>query len=137
MKNRITIEVVVNVNLQKVWDFWTKPEHIVNWNFASDDWHCPKATNDLRVGGKFSATMASKDGTMSFDFEGVYNEVVELNKIAYAMADGRQVLVAFEKQGNTTVVTEVFDPEDQNPLEMQKNGWQSILNNFKEYVEAN
>ncbi|MFI0429513.1 SRPBCC family protein [Mariniflexile sp. HMF6888] len=137
MKNKITVEIVVNTDLQKVWNFWTKPEHIVNWNFASDDWHCPKATNDLRVGGKFSATMASKDGAMSFDFEGVYDEVIELKRIAYAMVDGRQVLVTFEKHGNATTVTEVFDPENQNPLEMQENGWQAILNNFKVYVEKN
>ncbi len=137
MKNKITVEVVVNADLQKVWNFWTKPEHIVNWNFASDDWHCPKATNDLRVGGKFSATMASKDGAMGFDFEGVYDEVIELKKIAYTMVDGRQVQVTFEKHGNATTVTEVFDPENQNPLEMQENGWQAILNNFKVYVEKN
>ncbi len=134
--SKITIETNVNADLKKAWDYWTLPEHIVNWNFASDDWHCPKAENDPRTGGKFKATMASKDGKMSFDFEGIYDEVIDQQKISYSMSDGRQVHISFEKNGDATKVTEVFDPENQNSEEMQRSGWQSILNNFKKYVES-
>lgn len=133
----ITVCTSVESSLEKVWDCFTKPEHIVNWNFASDDWCCPKAENDLRVGGKFSSTMASKDETTSFDFEGIYNEVEKHKKIAYAMADGRKVTVRFNELEGKVIVTENFDPEHTNPLDMQRGGWQSILDNFKKYVESN
>ncbi len=135
--SKITVETTLNTELDKVWNYWTSPEHIVNWNFASDDWHCPKATNDIRTGGKFSSTMASKDGKMSFDFEGIYDEVIEHKKIAYSLEDGRQVLVTFENQNGKTTVTEQFDPENIHPEDFQKAGWQSILNNFKKYVNGN
>lgn len=133
---KITVEVIVNTNLQKVWDSFTNARHIVNWNFASDDWCCPKAENDLRKGGKLKSTMAAKDGSMSFDFEGIYQEVVEHKKIVFTMPDGRQVEVLFESTDGKTKVTESFDPETTNPLEMQRDGWQAILNNFKKYTEA-
>jgi uncharacterized protein YndB with AHSA1/START domain len=107
----------------------------VKWNNASEDWHTPFAENDLKVGGKFKYTMASKDGTMRFDFEGVYTHVVNLSLIAYEMADGRKVKIVFEKDGKGIKVIESFDPETENPEEMQKNGWQAILDNFKKYVE--
>lgn len=133
---KITIAAEIAANDQKVWDYWTQPQHIVNWNFASPDWHCPKAENDVRTGGKFSSVMASRDGKMSFEFGGVYDEVVNGKKIAYTMGDGRKVETVFENLNGKTRVTTHFDPENTNPIEMQKGGWQAILNNFKEYVET-
>lgn len=132
---KIKIETRVKSTLENVWQKWTGAEHIVNWNFASDDWHCPKATNDPQTGGKFSSTMASKDGSMNFDFEGVYDEVVPQTSIAYTMSDGRKVLIEFKEEGDAILITETFDPESQNPIEMQQAGWQAILNNFKSYTE--
>lgn len=136
-QQKITIQSIISADMDKVWNYRTQPEHIVNWNFASDDWHCPVAENNLEMGGKFRSTMASKDGTMSFDFEGIYDEVVDRKKIAYSMSDGRRVIVEFENQGNQVKVTESFDPEQTNPEEMQRAGWQAILDNFKKYVEKN
>lgn len=135
--NAITIEADINASLEKVWDFWNTPKHIMNWNAASPDWHCPKSENDLRVGGTFSATMAAKDGSFSFDFGGTYDLVKLHEKIAYTLGDGRKVEIHFSKKGNGTHVKETFDPESENPLEMQKGGWQAILNNFKSYTETN
>lgn len=132
---KITVTITTSSSLKSVWDKWTGAEHIVNWNFASDDWHCPKATNDPQTGGKFSSTMASKDGTMSFDFEGMYDEVIPHQSIAYTMPDGRKVQVTFQTENDITTVTEIFDPETQNPADLQKAGWQAILDNFKRYVE--
>jgi len=132
---RITVQCSVKDPIAHVWDCWTKPEHITRWNHASDDWHCPAATNDLRVGGSFAATMAAKDGSVSFDFMGIYDEIVSEKLIAYHMADNRKVEVTFRSIGNTTEVIEIFDPENQNPLEMQQAGWQMILNNFKKHAE--
>ena len=131
----ITVQASISAKIERVWGFWTKPEHIVKWNFASSDWHCPAAENDLRTGGKFKSTMASKDGKMSFDFEGVYDEVIEQKRIAYSLADGRQVKVVFEELGDKTEVIETFDPENENSEELQRSGWQSIMDNFKSYVE--
>lgn len=133
---KITIEAVISAGIEKVWDHYTKPEHITHWNFASDDWQCPKAENDLRAGGKYFARMEAKDGSFGFDFEAVYDEVVYLKKIAYTMGDGRQAITRFENQGGNTKVNTTFDPENSNPVEMQREGWQAILNNFKKYVEA-
>lgn len=134
-EKRITVQTTISSKVEKVWDFWTKPEHIVKWNFASNDWHCPAAENDLRTGGKFKSTMASKDGKMSFDFEGIYDEVIECKRIAYSLADERKVIVVFEELGDKTKVTETFDPENENSEELQRSGWQSIMDNFKSYVE--
>ncbi|MGH9947384.1 MAG: SRPBCC family protein [Pyrinomonadaceae bacterium] len=134
---KITVETVVSADSKKVWDYLTKPEHITKWNFASDDWHCPKAENDLRPGGKMSSRMEAKDGSFGFDFEAVYDEVIDNEKIAYTMTDGRQATTNFENLGGETKVTIVFDAENENSVEMQKDGWQSILNNFKKYAEAN
>lgn len=132
---KITVETIINAPLNKVWDCWTLPQHITQWNAASDDWHCPKAENDLKEGGKFSFTMASKDGKMSFDFEGVYTAVVVGKAIAYTMFDQREAVVTFSNIDNQTKITEVFEAENMNPIEMQQMGWQAILNNFKRYVE--
>ncbi|NTE05760.1 polyketide cyclase [Agrobacterium tumefaciens] len=139
MDNRqsITIEATVNAPVEKVWAFWTQPQHITKWTFASGDWHVPYAENDLKVDGKFKTTMAAKDGSMQFDFEGIYSIVNEHKLIAYELADGRQVKITFEEIDGQTQLTETFDPEDQHPIEMQKEGWQSILNNFKKYTEEN
>ena len=134
----ITVDAVINAPIDKVWSFWNEPEHITQWAFASDDWHTPKASNDLKVGGKFSTTMAAKDGSMSFDFGGTYDMVEKNVLIFYTMGDGRKAYVFFQKQGdNTTKVIEVFEMESQNPEEMQRGGWQAIMNNFKKHVESN
>jgi len=132
----IKIDATISATPQKVWEYWNKPEHITKWNFASEDWHCPKASNDLRVGGKYSARMEAKDGSFGFDFDVVYDEVVDQKKISYTMGDGRKVTTTFETLGEKTKVTTVFDAEKENSEEMQKNGWQAILNNFKKYAEA-
>ncbi|MBB6501349.1 SRPBCC family protein [Pedobacter cryoconitis] len=137
MSNKITVTAKVNADIKKVWDCYTNPEHITKWNFADPSWQCPSATNDMRVGGKYSARMEAKDGSFGFDFEAVYNEVIEGEKFTYAMPDGRQVTVVFNENGTQTDVIVTFDAEEQNSLEMQKNGWQAILDNFKKYTEAN
>lgn len=133
----ITINAVVNAPLEKVWNFWNDPNHIMQWNNASDDWHTPKATNDLRVGGKLVATMAAKDGSHSFDFAGTYSEIIPNKKIAYAIEDGRKVKINFEQSGSQTKITEVFEPEKVFPIAMQRGGWQAILNDFKKHIENN
>lgn len=131
----ITVEAIVNAPVEKVWKYWTQPEHIIKWNYASDDWHCPAASNDLRAGGKFVATMAAKDGSMSFNFNGIYDQVIPHQLISYVIEGGRKVKIAFSSEAKGTKVVESFEPEDENPLEMQKGGWQAILNNFKKYTE--
>ncbi|MGC4040193.1 MAG: SRPBCC domain-containing protein [Flavobacterium sp.] len=133
----MTVRISTKQKLEKAWDYFTDPKHIVNWCFASDDWHAPKAENDLRTGGTFSTTMAAKDGSFSFDFGGTYDEVIPLKKYSYTMADGRKVIVKFDVLDDTVIVTENFNPEHQNPLEMQRGGWQMILENFKKYLENN
>ena len=135
--DRIEISALVRAEKRKVWNYYTQPEHITNWNFASDDWCCPSAENDLQKGGKYKARMEAKDGSFGFDFEAVYDEVVPKEKLEYHLEDGRVVLTTFSTSDGQTKVTTVFDPEEQNPVEMQKNGWQAILNNFKKYVENN
>lgn len=134
--SKITIESVITAPPQKVWQLWNEPKHITKWNFAADDWCCPKAANDLKVGGKYSARMEAKDGSFGFDFEAIYDEVIEQKKITYTMGDGRQATTRFEDLGGKTKVTTVFDAESENPVEMQRDGWQAILNNFKKYVET-
>jgi uncharacterized protein YndB with AHSA1/START domain len=132
----ITVETVVNAPINKVWESWTLPQHITKWNQASDEWHTPYAENDCRTGGKFKSTMAAKDGSVSFDFEGVYSLVIPHERIEYAMTDGRTVKIIFGANGNQTTVTETFDPESENSLELQRGGWQAILNSFKRYTEG-
>ena len=133
----ITVESTIDAPVEKVWEFWTKPEHITKWNNASDDWHTPRAENDLRVGGKFSARMEAKDGSFGFDFGGVYDAVRENEYIEYTLGDDRKVKVNFTPQGNKTKVVESFDAENTHSVEMQRGGWQAILDNFKKYTEAN
>lgn len=131
----ITVETLVSAPVGKTWKFWTVPEHIVQWCFASDDWHAPDAANDVRTGGKFSTTMAAKDGSVSFAFEGVYTKVVEFECIEYVLSDGRKVKITFQGEGKQTKVIETFDAEEMNSLELQQSGWQAILDNFKKHVE--
>ena len=133
---KITIETTVKAKPKKVWDYYTQPEHITKWNFASDDWHCPKAENDVRVGGKMNSRMEAKDGSFGFDFEATYDEVQNHRKLVYTMPDGRQVITKFDDLGDKTKVTTQFDAENQNPVDMQRDGWQEILNNFKKHVES-
>lgn len=135
-KAPVTIQSTINAPVEKVWQYFNEPEHIMNWAFASPDWHAPAATNDLREGGTFSTTMAAKDGSFSFDFGGVYTKVVEHKVIEYTLGDGRKVKVNFTSNGNETTVVETFDPEDTHPVDFQQAGWQAILDNFKNYTEA-
>lgn len=135
--SKITVESIVSANPKKVWESWNDPKHITKWNFASDDWQCPKASNDLKVGGKYVARMEAKDGSFGFDFEAIYDEVIEQKKITYTMGDGRKATTKFEDLGGKTKVTTTFDAEKENSEEMQKQGWQAILGNFKKYVEGN
>lgn len=133
---KITVQTVVKSDLRKVWDAWNNPEDIKKWNAASDDWHTPRSTVDLREGGKFSARMEARDGSQGFDFEGTYTRVVPQKLIEYRMSDGRQVKVEFSQAGNGVLVKETFDAESENTSEMQRQGWQTILDNFGKYVEA-
>jgi uncharacterized protein YndB with AHSA1/START domain len=126
----------VNAAVEKVWNCWTEPKHITKWNQASEDWHCPKAENDVRPGGKFSATMAAKDGSFSFDFGGTHDDVEKHKTIASTMGDGRKMTVRFEETNGKTKVTESFEAENMNSLEMQRFGWQAILENFKKHTES-
>lgn len=134
-KEWIIVETTINSPIEKVWELWTSPEHIIHWNNASEDWHTPKAENDLKVGGKFVFKMEAKDGTFGFEFEGIYTDVKKNELIAYKMHDGRQVKVNFTGEGDLTKITETFEVEDINTTDLQRNGWQAILNNFKKYVE--
>lgn len=136
-RTKITVESTVKAPVEKVWNFWSSPDHIKKWNSASEDWHTPFAENDLRTGGKFHSRMEARDGSFGFDFGGVYDDVKPNERIEYTMGDGRRVIVNFTANGNETKVVETFEAEDTNSIEMQKGGWQSILDNFKKYTEAN
>lgn len=132
----ITVKSTIHAPINKVWKCWTDLVHIVNWNHASDDWHTPHAENDLSVGGKFSYTMAAKDGSFSFDFWGNYTDIQEHENITIKLGDDRNLQISFASDGDITHVTETFDAENQNPVELQQTGWQAILDNFKKYTEA-
>jgi len=135
-KTIITVETTVNAPVEKVWQYWTEPRHIIRWNNASADWCTTKAENDLREGGSFSATMAAKDGSFSFDFGGVYDKIKKHELIEYTLGDGRKVKVVFSSAGDQTKVVEEFEAESTHSIEMQKGGWQAIMDNFKKHVEA-
>ncbi|MCE6992943.1 SRPBCC family protein [Dyadobacter sp. CY323] len=137
LAQKITVESTVNAPITKVWEQFNAPEHVTKWCFASDDWHAPFAENDLQTGGKFKTTMAAKDGSFSFDFGGVYSNVTPESLIEYTMEDGRTVKVVFTDHNGSTTVTEIFDAEQTHSVEMQKAGWQAILDNFKKHVEEN
>lgn len=131
----ITVETIVQAPLSKVWEAWHKPEHIVNWAFADDSWEAPSAKNDLRTGGTFVTVMAAKDKSAQFDFGGTYTNVKEHEVIEYNLTDTRHVKVLFAETPEGVKITETFDPESENTEELQRSGWQAILNNFKKYVE--
>ncbi|TDQ28747.1 SRPBCC domain-containing protein [Tenacibaculum caenipelagi] len=136
-KTIITVKAIVNTPIAKVWELYTDPKHIVKWNTPSKDWHTTKAENDLKIGGKFLSRMEAKDGSFGFDFSGIYNDVKLNETIVYTIDDGRNVSVNFTEDKNTTTVVIKFEAETQNSIEMQKGGWQSILNCFKSYAETN
>lgn len=141
-KGEIMVETPINEPIDKVWEMYTNPVHIMRWNHASDDWHSPSATSDLRVNGEFKIRMEARDGSAGFDFNGVYTEVspaedMEHKVLAYTMDDGRRARIEFTAVGNSTHVRVTFDPEQENSAALQKSGWQAILNNFKDYAETN
>lgn len=136
MNKTIIIQTLVSAPIEKVWEFWNQSEHIVKWAFASDDWEAPAAHNDLQVGGKFVTTMAAKDKSASFDFNGVYTAVNEHELIEYTIEDGRKVSIKFETVPEGVQITETFEPENENSEELQRAGWQAILDNFKKLVES-
>lgn len=133
---KITVEITIKKGLDSVWNYWTEPGHILKWNHASDDWHTVRAENELKVGGKFFYRMEAKDGSFGFDFESNYEVVNEKSELTYIMSDGRRATTIFENKETETKVTTTFDPENENPEELQKAGWQAILNNFKKYAES-
>jgi uncharacterized protein YndB with AHSA1/START domain len=137
MKKAITVATLIKAPIEKVWTYWTEPIHITQWNFASIDWWAPRATNDLTKGGKFSFRMEAKDGSFGFDLEGMYDRVEIQKRIDYTLSDERKVMVEFVIDGNTCKVVEEFEAETENSEELQRAGWQAILDNFKKYVEEN
>ncbi|MFY9150826.1 MAG: SRPBCC family protein [Prolixibacteraceae bacterium] len=134
---KITVQSTILAPIDAVWKSWTDPKEIVNWYFASEDWHCPRAENDLSVNGKFLFRMEAKDGSFGFDFEGIYTSVKTKELIEYVLADDRRISISFTDLGNEIEITETFDAETENPVEMQQKGWQAILNQFKKYTESN
>lgn len=137
MENKkITVQALVEASSDKVWDCYNNPKHIVNWNFADPSWHCPSAENDMVVGGIYNARMEAKDGSFGFDFQAIYSDIQPGKEFTYGFAE-RTVQVQFKERGDQTEVIIQFDPENENPLEMQQAGWQAILNNFKSYTENN
>ena len=136
MSEKIVVECLVNRPRQAVWNCYNQPEHIVNWNYASDDWCCPSAEVDLRAGGRLCSRMEAKDGSFGFDFEAIYDEVLDGVRVAYTLTDGRKVQTSFAECEGATRVSTSFDAETENPAELQRAGWQAILDNFKRYVES-
>ena len=136
MKKEITVQVEISLNIKKVWEVLTEPIHIINWNFASDDWFCPKAENNLKIGEKFNYRMEAKDGSFGFDFWGTYMEIEICKKLFSTLGDGRKLKIFLEEKNGVTTITERFEAENENSIELQKNGWQSILNNLKKYAES-
>lgn len=134
--NKIRIETFVQKPIELVWEAWTLPQHIMEWNSASDDWYTPDAENDPRTGGSFRSTMAARDGSARFEFGGTYTEVIPQQKIAYTIGDGRSVEVTFETTGDGIKIVEIFEAEMANSKELQREGWQSILDHFRRYAEA-
>src|SRR5438046_6226935 len=134
---KITVQTAINAPIEKVWQLWNAHEHITKWCAAADDWHTTRAENDIRTGGKFLSRMEAKDGSTGFDFGGVYDNVKKHELIEYTIGDGRKVSVRFSGEGNNIQIVETFEAENQNSIEMQRGGWQAILDNFKKYVEEN
>jgi uncharacterized protein YndB with AHSA1/START domain len=133
---KITVEATINAPVAKVWELWNNPDDVIKWNTPDPGWHTPSSENDLRVGGRFKNRMEAKDGTFGFDFEGIYDSVILNQEISYTMADGRQATTIFTEQDGKTHLATTFDAETENDPEFQKQGWQSILNNFVKYAES-
>ncbi len=133
---RIMVQATINADRNKVWNYYTNPEHITKWNFADPGWHCPSAENDMKIGGKYRVRMEAKDGSFGFDFEAIYTEIIDGEQFTYEFG-GRTATVKLNKINSQTEIIVTFDPEIENPIEMQKSGWQAILNNFKNYTEKN
>lgn len=131
----LTVSTTIHASIAKVWDYWNLPEHIKQWCSASDDWHVPDAENDLREGGEFTTTMAARDGSFSFDFNGIYTNIIEHQLIEYRLSDGRKVSITFKEKNNAVEIIESFEAETENSEVMQQAGWQAILDNFKAYAE--
>lgn len=134
---QIEISTKVFGDIDKVWEYWIKPEHITKWNNPSNEWHTPKAENDLREGGRFTFRMEAKDGSAGFDFGGTYDKVKDKDHLSYTLNDNRKVDIFFQEVKNEIRIVEKFEPENENSEDMQREGWQAILNNFKKYVESN
>lgn len=137
MEKTITVQATVSAPVEKIWELWNSPEHIIKWYAASNEWHTPKAKNDLRTGGKFLYRMEARDGSVGFDFEGTYETVIKYVLIVYSIADGRKVKIYFAGEGGETNIVETFEAENTHTTEQQRAGWQAILNNFKKYTEEN
>ncbi|MBC7886867.1 MAG: SRPBCC family protein [Ferruginibacter sp.] len=135
-KTIITVENTIDAPVEKVWEYWTKPEHIIQWNNASDDWHTPRAEIDLSKGGRFVSRMEAKDGSMGFDFGGTIDALTNNEYLEYTIDDGRKVKIIFSSHGNSTKIEERFEAENTNSVELQRGGWQAILDNFKKYTES-
>jgi uncharacterized protein YndB with AHSA1/START domain len=135
-EQKIIIKASISADKQKVWNYYTQPEHIINWNFAHPSWHCPTASNDMKVGGRYIARMEARDGSFGFDFDAVYTEINLGDNFTYEFG-GRYARIEFKDLNGQTEVTISFDPETENPIELQRDGWQAILNNFKKYTETN
>ncbi|EON74846.1 hypothetical protein ADIS_4678 [Lunatimonas lonarensis] len=133
---KITILTAVNAKIEKVWQYYNQAQHIIHWNFATDEWCCPKVETDFIEGGKYLARMEAKDGSFGFDFEAVFDEIREPEWVAYTMGDGPRAEIEFREEGEKTVVKISFDPDQSHSREMQRDGWQAILNNFKKYAET-
>ena len=136
VKKPITIDATIDAPVAKAWEYYNNADHVIHWNHASDDWHSPHGESDLRPGGKFNYRMEAKDGSFGFDFWGIYDEVIPNEKIIYTLGDGRKSTILFTDQGGTTKVEITFEAEETNPIEMQRGGWQAILNNYKKYTET-
>jgi uncharacterized protein YndB with AHSA1/START domain len=135
-KEIITVRAEIDLTVPEVWKLWTSPEDIIKWNHASEDWFTPKAFNELSEGGAFNFRMEARDGSFGFDFYGVYDSIISNKMICYTLGDGRKVEITFEAKNNKVEIIESFEAESTNPVEMQKRGWQSIINNFKKYAES-
>ena len=136
MPEKISISTEVRAPANLVWDCYTKPEHIVNWNYASDDWHCPKAENNLIVGGEYSVYMEAKDGSFGFNLKATYTQLKMGESFVFVMSDGREVSFRITESDGLSRVDILFEAESVNPIDLQRQGWQAILNNFKRYAES-
>ncbi len=134
--SKITVQATVKAVTTKVWDYYNNPKHIIHWNFADPSWHCPSSENDMKIGGTYKARMEAKDGNFGFDFEAIYRDIQEGKEFSYEFG-GRTARVQFVDNGIDTEVVVTFNPENENPIEIQRGGWQAILNNFKNYTENN